>query len=113
MRRWLAILLLLLLPAQATWAAAAGYCAHGAASAASHFGHHAPEAHGHADDPAQDATAAGHDCGHCHGQHAGVIPRIEPVRAGHPCGATVAVRDEPWATHLALRPERPKWAPLA
>ncbi|MBU0601652.1 MAG: hypothetical protein KKD25_04520 [Gammaproteobacteria bacterium] len=40
MRRWLSILLLVFLPFQFTWAAAAGYCQHETGAAAQHFGHH-------------------------------------------------------------------------
>ena len=40
MRRWLSILLLVLLPFQFSWAAAASYCQHETGRLASHFGHH-------------------------------------------------------------------------
>jgi hypothetical protein len=40
MRRWLLIVVLLLLPYQMVWAAAAPYCTHEATDTASHFGHH-------------------------------------------------------------------------
>ena len=40
MRRWLSILLLVLLPFQFSWAAAASYCQHETSKLASHFGHH-------------------------------------------------------------------------
>ena len=47
MRRWLAIFLLILLPAQLSWAAVGDYCAHESGAAANHFGHHA---HRHTED---------------------------------------------------------------
>jgi len=47
MRRWLAIFLLVLLPAQLGWAAVGVYCAHESGAAADHFGHHA---HRHTED---------------------------------------------------------------
>ena len=40
MRRWLAIFLLILLPAQLSWAAVGDYCAHESGAGAEHFGHH-------------------------------------------------------------------------
>ena len=40
MRRWLATLLLVLLPFQFSWAAVGGYCQHETGAAAKHFGHH-------------------------------------------------------------------------
>jgi hypothetical protein len=71
-RRWLTIFLLLLLPLQFSWAAAASYCGHEtSASAAQHFGHHA-HAHQQGDAPADDAAsnddgapAADRDCDYC------------------------------------------------
>lgn len=74
MRRWLALLLIALLPVQFVWAAAAPYCQHETSSKANHIGHHE---HQH-----KDADASGHkhqqdvektkkifgdeDCGYCH-----------------------------------------------
>ncbi len=121
MRRWLAILLLVLLPTQAAWAAMARYCVHETA-AAGHVGHHEHAPHGHATavaditaDPAADSASPmpAHDCDHCHGSHAGLVgvgaalagapPGEPPSRAGAP----------PRAGHPAAQPDRPQWAPLA
>ena len=41
MRKWLAIVLLVFLPLQFSWAAVASYCQHETGAAAKHFGHHA------------------------------------------------------------------------
>lgn len=54
MRRFLLIVLMLVLPLQWSWAAAASLCGHEGAPAARHFGHHQHEHHG---------AAAGHDAG--------------------------------------------------
>jgi hypothetical protein len=71
MRRFLTIVLMLVLALQATWSVAASVCRHDVALEAPHFGHHE-----HADDAAQageaqDATAGvavPHlDCVGCHG----------------------------------------------
>jgi hypothetical protein len=40
MRRWLTILLLVMLPFQFSWGMAASYCQHETGTLASHFGHH-------------------------------------------------------------------------
>ena len=68
MRRFLLLVLMLVLSVQTTWAAASSVCRHEAAAQAQHFGHHA---HAHAEADAADATAVvgdtlDADCGHCH-----------------------------------------------
>lgn len=74
MRRWVLTFLLLVVPFQFVWGAAAPYCAHEASVAAQkHFGHHE---HEHAaeggiqsasDDDANGTTGAYHaDCESCH-----------------------------------------------
>lgn len=50
MRRWLSILLLVLLPFQFSWAAAASYCQHETGRLAAHFGHHEHQ-HEHQHEP--------------------------------------------------------------
>ena len=78
MRRLLAIVLLVLLPLQFSWAAVASYCKHETQADAEHFGHHEHQHHGNTTvdaDPAVDPQAEGDktlgamdvDCGHCHG----------------------------------------------
>ena len=125
MRRWFAILLLVLLPAQLTWAAAAGYCMHKPGAAVSHFGHHEHVEHSHACAPSQasgdvpdgegsDASAgASHDCGHCHGHAAGIPLDIKPLRIDWVRCASAQAGEELWPAHAAVRPERPKWVHLA
>jgi hypothetical protein len=72
MRRFLVIVMMLLLPFQATWAVAAGICNHETGKA-SHFGHHEHEHHSAeaAAPEAEDADAQPGgfhaDCGVCHG----------------------------------------------
>lgn len=76
MRRWLAIFLLLLLPAQYSWAAVAVYCAHEQGKSVKHAGHH-QHAHKEAGHSAGETTHASHeggkapggvdnDCSTCH-----------------------------------------------
>lgn len=72
MRRYVLILMMLVLPLQWSWSVAASICAHEAAGAQAHVGHHE---HVHApsepnvDSPDADTAPAYHaDCGTCHGQ---------------------------------------------
>ena len=88
MRRWLAVLLLMLLPLQFSWAAVASYCQHDADATPRHLGHHEHQHQGSSPDAADssdapdapdaspgDAAKAGADsklpgahtdCGYCH-----------------------------------------------
>lgn len=80
MRRWLTILLLLVLPVQFAWSAAAAYCQHEQIPARTHIGHHA---HEHEAQGSDGSKASGqhlgdksttkalkllgdNDCGYCH-----------------------------------------------
>jgi hypothetical protein len=67
MRRWLALLLIALLPIQASWAAISAACADTDERSASHFGHHAhDDAVGAA--PADEDPGEAHlECPTCHG----------------------------------------------
>lgn len=123
MRRWFAILLLVLLPTQMTWAVVVDYCAHESGMAAGHLGHHDHPAHDddwmlsdapHTPISGDDATAGiSHDCGHCHGHYVGMPLAIEPLQPERFSSASALPREGPWAQHVAARPERPQWARLA
>lgn len=56
MRQLLLICVMLLLPAQWTWAAAARYCTHEVGTAAEHFGHHEHQHRTAAGDVSKDTT---------------------------------------------------------
>lgn len=120
MRRWLALLLLVLMPVQFTWAAAARYCLHEADATSSHWGHHDAAGHGHAAPPAgDDVSAAGDadtpsvDCHHCHGPAAGLavglLAATPQLPGDAPAPPPVPARNEP----VPAQPERPQWAALA
>jgi hypothetical protein len=124
MRRWLTLLLLVTLPLQFTWAAAAAYCQHEQAPSARHMGHHehehpgAPGEHQQAQkaqkaaDP--DATKAAKvfgdaDCGYCQ------LSAAKPLQvqgfaiaalAGPP---TLDASVPPLQTRDPDRRERPNW----
>ena len=112
MRRWLAIFLLVLLPAQLGWAAVGVYCAHESGAAADHFGHHA---HRHTeDDKGKEKgglTKGAHaDCASCQVVGSSVVASESGAlcpqhQASLPIDITPACS---LAEHLA-EPERPKW----
>lgn len=116
-RRWLSILLLVLLPLQFAWAQAADYDAHGSGSHEMHFGHHD---HGH-DDPheapgtdagtgEQQVDADGH---HCHGQ-CSAMPAPLSLVVTVTNSTSLDIRIDAHSGALAPpRPERPQWRPLA
>jgi hypothetical protein len=111
MRRWFAILLLVLLSLQSLWVAAAPYCAHEENPVSMHIGHHT---HQHQGDQLDDDSAGGlgtlhSDCNVCHGA-GGVVP------AQVIASASVGPSDlaAPWPRALPTPPipqlDRPNWA---
>jgi len=124
MRRWLAIVLLALLPLQFSWAAVSAYCAHEADVQSGHLGHHQHPQHAFAADTGDDGDAGtpfgktgnagnGHDCGHCHGGLV-ALPGLDdtpPALAGVEPPTALAER---YTRSLAPSPpERPQWRALA
>lgn len=121
MRRWLAVLLLVFLPLQFSWAAVADYCMHGSGETADHVGHHDHAQHAHAatqsDAQAKtdggSSTGAKADCSHCHGGGAVTLDLpagLLPHAAEH---APPTLGDAACAEHVPAQPERPQWARLA
>ena len=67
MRRWFAILFLLFLPIQLSWAAVSAYCEHEAGAAADHLGHHEHKHQGEVDDESwPKGGGVDVDCSFCH-----------------------------------------------
>ena len=119
-RRWLSILLLVLLPLQFAWAQAADYDVHGSGSHEMHFGHH-DHGHDHDHDHGESPDASDGDAGasidadghHCHGQCSG-MPAPVCIVAAVICSISPAVRIDAHSGALAPpRPERPQWRRLA
>lgn len=116
-RRFFFVLLILILPFQAVWAAVSAYCLHEQGVVATqHFGHHDHRHHAGPADSKDGTTRSAlqphADCGFCH-LNCPAAPSAAPVVAVIP-GAFAAV-DPPWA-YLSVfpeGPERPKWAPAA
>jgi hypothetical protein len=119
MRRWLLVLLLVLLPLQFSWAAVAIYCGHETGVAADHVGHHNHAPHDHGGKAAgpggegktdgSSTNASSFDCGHCHSYSVSMVhvpSLIEPLPLD---GAPSGRGDTSWAEHVPAQPERPKW----
>jgi hypothetical protein len=80
MRRFLALLLLVLLPLNAAFAAAAGYCQHQKESSqAAHFGHHVHQHDRAADKSGDTGTQIDPDCGFCHLSFSSFVPALSPT----------------------------------
>ncbi|MGH8787333.1 MAG: cation efflux protein, CzcI family [Cupriavidus necator] len=114
MRRLFLILLVVILPFQFSWAAAAAYCQHETAPAVWHIGHH--EHHHKADAKLEKdkKSVVDSDCGICH------LASLPFARADMP-GTPAVLRVElvsrlgdPAFTSLNARaPDRPQWQRLA
>ena len=113
MRRWLVVFILLVLPVQFAWAAAASYCAHETAAAASkHPGHHQ---HIHQD--GSDGVNSGDDGGgegvnhtDCASCHAGAAATLPLPAAELATGPREVLREQPpprYRSHTPSGPERP------
>lgn len=119
MRRLVAILMLVVLSVQFSWAAAASYCEHDQDASTQHVGHHehqhgqpAAEADEPVDAPGQDGSKAGRahaDCASCHLTAAKTISSQEmPVPDADACVPTLAA-EALVDSQLLDRIERPKW----
>ncbi len=123
-RRFLAIVLLVFMPLQFSWAEVETYCALEAQAQVEHFGYHehlqqVVDAVDTADtaDVADTSTAAAAtsdtDCSHCHchcpamlGDAAGAHQKPSNARPS-------AALDAAGRAHASARPERPQWLRLA
>ena len=113
MRRWLVVFLLLVLPLQFAWAAAAPYCAHETAAAASkHPGHHqhvhqdGSEA-ANADDEGGGAGVKHTDCASCHAGCAATLPLSATALAAAPRDGVGEHSPPRYRSHTPWGPERP------
>lgn len=113
-RRLIVSLLLLLLPLQFAFAAAAPYCALERAKVASHFGHHEhPDAS--APEPADDDGGKGkpHDCAVCHLGAVQLHPAVASVPASPHSVIADSMPDDRQPQHFQEPTERPPRASLA
>ncbi len=110
MRKFAAILLLLLIPLQSSWAAVACYCQHEQGDSVRHFGHHEHQ-HESAKAAQPGAAVADADCGLC---QAGFLTAmmIEPrmsIAVLNVIGPAEPVDSQAASPPLDL-PERPNWS---
>lgn len=117
MKKALAVLLLLLLPVQFSWAAVAGYCQHEVNVSANHPGHHdhdhQTEAPHKSDKEGAASTGVHHDCATCHlGCAAALTSDLKTTRAATAQHHQHDYHVNPTRAH-SERPERPQWPWLA
>jgi hypothetical protein len=115
--RLLLIALVVLMPVRMAWSAAAGYCAHEAVVASSHFGHHAhAEAGADAQTPEDDAQRSGFsdpDCSACHAWSAHLAAWQRSAVSAPPDAFTAPPLQWALPSHHLPDIERPKWADAA
>lgn len=121
MRRWLVMLMLVLLPLQFSWAAVGSVCAADTGAPAGHadgqgHGHGPHDAHGADTAAVDDGASPGApavDCGHCPAHFLG-LPTGPAAPVATARGNAQAVPAEvARAQHVPARPDRPQWSRLA
>lgn len=109
-KKLLLIFLMMLLPVQYTWSAAAVYCQH-EQDAPPHLGHHAHQ-HKAASDEAKEpgkVNAADADCAYCHlFSHAFFVP-FDAHPAATPAPHHAALPAASYSSYLPGPPPRPNW----
>jgi hypothetical protein len=115
MRRFVFLLMIVLLPLQSVWASAAAYCQHESSAArSSHFGHHEHEHRVSADKRTDGSLVPDQDCTICHLIACPSVLPVAPVVAAPaarpyaPPAVTFAIMSA-----RAAEPERPNWLRLA
>lgn len=111
MRRWLAILFMVILPLQLGWAAVSAYCQHESGAAANHLGHHD---HHHqvagGDEPGSKAAGTDYDCSFCKAAGCTALPSDAGTSSA---GILTTLAVAPPSIDLLAghpsEPERPKW----
>jgi hypothetical protein len=116
-KKLLLIFLLMLLPLQFSWAAAAPYCQHEQEQTTQHLGHHShlheakadADANGDAPDGVADYSATHDDCGYCHlSCQASFVMASFDIAA--PDGwAYLELYPASFSSHISDGPKRPDW----
>ncbi|RBA23547.1 cation efflux protein, CzcI family [Herminiimonas fonticola] len=118
MKRLLIILMLIVVPLQLSWAAAAVYCEHESNPKTVHFGHHEHQHIASAEETKADkfksAAAVDGDCTSCHLGGIAILTIPTPGLTLDLLGAPAITTGNPLlASSRPARPERPKWAVAA
>jgi hypothetical protein len=113
MRRFLAVLLLALLPLHVSLAAVVPYCQHESFAGASHIGHHEHEHSAHLVDREQagatNLAGIDTDCGTCHAGCASAMLAASQQLAITTGAINIAEQRMLIDQRPLARPERPKW----
>lgn len=111
MRRWLSLLILVLLPLQLTWAATSAYCQLESGVSSQHVGHHVHKHSNAMYDASQQlkATGADADCGNCHAGCAFALPSKVAAGDAYPGAAPMASRQPLQTSPPVDIPDRPQW----
>jgi hypothetical protein len=109
-RRIVLIFMILALPIQASWVAAASYCGHESGFSARHFGHHDHTHSTSGSEKSKTQSACDSDCSfHSHSNFQGVTAdgiSLDTLSSGDVLNATGAL----FHPHSVFyRPDRPKW----
>ncbi|MFY9328433.1 MAG: DUF2946 family protein [Georgfuchsia sp.] len=105
LKRFVLLLLLVVVPFQMAWAVPSSYCQHEQDATAQHFGHHT---HQH-QDSGKVPGSVDDDCAYCH--LGGVILPLALLAVTAPPLLSVSFSSclEAMSSVLAREPERPKW----
>lgn len=113
MKRWFAIVCLVLLPVQFTWAAVASYCNHEVNPVSQHYGHHS---HQHESNDGSNAggkklpSGLDNDCTDCHASCAVTISDVAPLQVVEIAAMKGPMDLGALSFDIPSKPERPKWA---
>ena len=118
MKRLLIILMLIVVPLQLSWAAAAAYCEHESKPKTVHFGHHEHQHIASAEeiksDASKSAATVDGDCTSCHLGSIAILTLPSPDMILDIVSAPSITAGTPLLASSRLsRPERPKWAVAA
>lgn len=110
MRRWILILLLVLVPFQTIWAGTTPYCGHESQGAVAHFGHH-EHRHRTGDHPVEKAALMAGidmDCGSCHLANPATIPSSLLIAQPPAVADSLPYKEVLYASCSLAGPERPE-----
>jgi hypothetical protein len=113
MRRFLLLVIAVLLPLQLAWGAVSGYCQHESGTASKHFAHHEHVHKAEAKKAVDLKVAPDNDCSTCHG--IGVTALVGPQAALPVLGLGTQSRAATTRAPPSLPPEfpeRPQWPRL-
>ena len=114
--KFLAVILLVLLPIQFVWGAATGYCQHETRTSDTHFGHHVHEHQAKLatrlkDSAEVDRSIGGDhpDCPSCHLTSVSAVLDQVPLMTGSHAGPLAFADEQSHPSFLRHRIERPNW----